>query len=447
MSTASSAAPSMLFRSIGLIDDTFSYLPDQWVGVRDGHIDYVGPHEPDDAPAYDEHYDGTKKLLMPAFVNAHAHAPMTLLRGYAEDLALQDWLNTKVFPFEDKIYGEAARAATDLAIAEMVRFGCVSFSDMYYFDDERCQAVVDAGVKCNISRGLTAFGETDYRACREAAANDHLFEVWDGAADGRIKVDMCIHAEYTNNEPVCRAAADVAREHDCIMHVHLSETKLEHEECKTRHNGMTPVEFLESCGVFDVPVLAAHCVWVEEPDLEIMRARRATVACNPASNMKLASGFAPIPRMLELGINVALGTDGPASNNTQNMLRDMYLFAMIYKGASGDPRAVTPREALYAATRAGSIGQGRLDCGTVAPGMKADLCVLDTDRPWMVPLTDMLANVVYATTGSEVVLTMCNGQILYRDGDWMTIDVERAEHDVQAATDRIIAELSNADAS
>ncbi len=433
--------PALLFCSIGMFDEEFFYQPARFVGVRDGRISYIGEHAPDDAADYAERYDGRGKLLMPAFVDAHAHAPMTLLRGYAENLRLQEWLNDRVFPFEARITEEAARAATDLAIAEMVRFGCASFSDMYFFDDARCESVADAGVKCNVSHGLTAFGETDYHKTGECAADDHLFAVWDGAAGGRIKTDMCIHAEYTNNEPVCREVARIARERGAVVHLHLSETRKEHEECKGRHDGLTPTRFLEECGVFDNPVLAAHCVWCDEGDLEILRSHGATVACNPASNMKLASGFAPVPRMLELGVNVALGTDGAASNNAHDMLRDTYLFATIYKGASGDPCAVTPRQALYAATRAGALAQGRADCGLVKEGMRADLTVLDVDRPWMYPQADMAANVVYSASGGDVALTMCDGCVVYRDGVWPTVDVERAQCETQAYAAKIVAEL------
>ncbi len=438
----STGEPSLLFEHIDLIDEDMAWRRDAFVGVRGDRISYVGTGEPADADAYDGRYDGRGRQLMPALYDAHAHAPMTLLRGYAENLPLQSWLNDRVFPFEARITDQDARWATDLAIAEMVRYGCVSFSDMYYCDDARCESVRDAHVKCNVSRGLTAFGETDYRKIKEYAANEHLFSDWDGAAQGRIKADMCIHAEYTNNEPVCRAVAERTRELGAIMHVHVSETASEVAGCRERHQGRSPVEFLADCGVFDSPTVAAHCVWVDEADMDILQEHGVTVACNPASNMKLASGFAPVPRMLERGMRVALGTDGPASNNAHDMFRDMYLLATVYKGSSKDPSVVTPAQALRAATRAGALAQGRDDCGLVREGFKADLCVLDTSGPSMWPVTDMLANLVYSSTGAEVVLTMCDGVVVYRDGEWPTIDVERAKAGTQAATERIRAELA-----
>lgn len=434
----------MLFSHIGILDENLDYQPDMFVGTSGERIAYIGKAEPpaEEAPAYGERYDGRGRLLMPAFYNAHAHAPMVLLRGFAENLHLQEWLNDKVYPFEARITGEDARAATDLAAAEMLRFGVVSFSDMYMRDDERCEAVRDAGMKMNISRGVTAFDVTDYRKIQEAPANDHLYEVWDGAADGRIKVDLSIHGEYTNNEPVCRSIAELAAEHGSIIQIHLSETRLEHEECKARNAGRTPAEFFEYCGVFDQPTIAAHCVWVEPGDIEILREHGVTAVCCPASNMKLGSGFAPVPQLLEAGVKLALGTDGVASNNSHNMLRDLYLLATIYKGSSGDPTVVTPKQAVRAATREGALAQGRDDCGIMRVGARADLVALDVSVPWMNPPTSMLANLVYSASGGDVRLTMVDGRVLYRDGGWPTIDVERAMALTDASARRIISEIA-----
>lgn len=433
---------STLFCAIDLLDEQFTHHSNQYVGVRDGRIAYIGPSAPANACLYDEHYNGRGKLLMAALYNAHAHSPMTLLRGYAENLALQDWLNTKVFPFEARIDDTAARAATNLAIAEMLRFGCAGFSDMYFFDDARCEAIQAAGIKCNLSHSIAAFDAPSYLDLPEASVNERLIQTWHGAADGRIKVDLCVHAEYTNGEAVCRGVAACAQEHQAIVHVHVSETQREVEECRARHGGLSPVQFLEHCGMFLNPVVAAHCVWVDDDDIAILASRKVAVACNPASNLKLASGFAPVPRLLQAGVSVALGTDGPASNNAHNLFRDAYLFATLYKGSTGDPTAVTPEQALTAATRAGAAAQGRADCGVLAVGNRADLMVLDIDVPWMHPATSMAANVVYAASGAEVVLTMVDGHILYRDGTWPTVDVERAQHEVDAASARIIASLN-----
>lgn len=433
----------MLFANIGILDENFDYRPDCWVGVQDGRIGYIGGTAPDStsADAFGEVYDGRGKLLMPALYNAHAHAPMTLLRGYAENLPLQSWLNDAVWPFEAKMTAEDNYWATVLACAEMARYGCVSFSDMYYHTAERARAVVEAGMKANLCEGILAFEPKPFSEYPVCELTERLIDELHGSDEGRILIDMCIHAEYTSNPVTVAGIAAMAKERGVRLHVHVSETRAEHEECRDRHDGLTPVRYFDSLGVFDVPVIAAHCVWVDEDDIALLAERGASVVHNPASNMKLASGFAPVPRMLDAGVSVCLGTDGMASNNNHDLFQDMYLMATISKGHGGDPSVVTPKQTLHAATRAGALAQGRDDCGLVKEGFKADLCVLDVSGPSWTPLTDALTNVVYAGHGSDVVLTMCDGRTVYRDGTWPGVDVERAKREVSARTERIRAEL------
>lgn len=433
----------MLFADIDLLDENLDYRTHQWVGVRDGRIAYLGDAAPagEDAAAYGEAYDGRGKLLAPAFYNAHAHAPMTLLRGYAENLPLQAWLNDKVFPFEDRITPEDCYWGTLLACAEMARYGCVSFSDMYYHMEEGARAALDAGLKMNLSDSLLAFNGEGLDELPVDAQNRRLLRDLRGAGDGRIVVDCNIHAEYTSNpRAVCDLAA-FAREQGMRVQVHVSETRSEHEECQQRHDGLTPVRYFDSLGLFDVPVTAAHCVWVDDDDIDVLAARGVFVAANPASNMKLGSGFAPVPKMLERGVKVCLGTDGMASNNNHDMMQDLYLLALLYKGSTNDPSVVTPKQALAAATRMGALSQGRDDCGYVAVGAKADLCVFDVSGPSWAPMTNPLVNVVYAGHGTDVCLTMCDGRVVYRDGAYPTLDVERAKAEVNARTQRIVGEL------
>ena len=221
----------------------------------------------------------------------------------------------------------------------------------------------------------------------------------------------------------------------------MSETRLEHEECKERHGGLTPVRYFESLGLFDCPTTAAHCVWVDDEDIEVLARRGVFVAANPASNMKLGSGFAPVSKMLERGVRVCLGTDGMASNNNHDMMQDLYLLALSAKGAACDPTAISPKQALAAATRTGALSQGREDCGYVGVGARADLCVLDVAGPSWTPMTNPLVNVVYAGHGADVCLTMCDGRVVYRDGQWPLVDAERAKAEVAARTRRIVGEL------
>lgn len=431
----------MLFKEIGILDESFEYQAGKWVGVEKGRIAYVGDAQPDDAAAYGEVYDGAGKLLMPAMYNAHTHAPMTILRGYAENAPLQTWLNELVWPFEAKMTAEDNYWATLLACAEMARFGTVGFSDMYFHTDERVRAVDEAGMKMNVCESELFFEPKPFADYAIAKKMERLIEQYHGACDGRIRVEYNIHAEYTSNEQTCSDLVAVAKQAGLPIAIHVSETKSEHEECKQRHGGKTPVQYFESIGAFDVPVIAAHCVWVEDDDIAILRDRGAFVALNPASNMKLGSGFAPAAKMLDAGVNVCLGTDGMASNNNHDMFQDMYLMGLIYKGAALDPAIVSPAQVLRAATRTGALAQGRADCGFVAEGMRADLTVLDVTGPSWCPMTNAPVNAVFAGHGSDVVLTMCDGKVIYRDGEYAGIDAEKAKAEVAARASRIIGEL------
>ena len=238
-----------------------------------------------------------------------------------------------------------------------------------------------------------------------------------------------------------RRVAEEARAHDANIHLHLSETKAEHEECKQRHDGMTPAAWFEHCGVFDSPTTAAHCVWVEDSDIDIFKRRGVNVSLNPASNMKLASGFAPVQKMLDAGVNLSMGTDGMASNNTHNMLQSAYLLACSQKGNALDPTVIPAKDVLRMLTAGGAKAQGRDDCGVLAPGKKADLIVMDIDTPWMTPVYDMAVNLVYSANAADVVMTMCDGKVLYRDGEYLTIDIEKTKFEVKRCVGEILSAL------
>ncbi len=431
----------MLFCDISILNEEFNLVEHQWVGTKDGRIAYIGDQAPEDASAYGERYSGKDRLLMPGFYNAHAHSPMTILRGYGEAMPLQEWLNDRIWPFEAKMTPEDNYWGTVLACAEMLRYGTVSFSDMYYISDKRFQAVDEAGMKMNSCEGLIAFEEKPYSEYPIYELNERLFKEYHGTEEGRLLLDYNIHAEYTSNPVVVADIAQLVKEKGLRIHLHASETKSETEECKQRHDGMTPIQYFESLGVFENPTTAAHCVWLEEDDFEILKRRGVFVAANPVSNMKLGSGFAPLKRLFDEGINVALGTDGCSSNNNHDIMQDLYVLALTACGSTLDPTAITPQQALRAATRTGALSQGREDCGLVAQDMKADLCVLDISGPSWTPMFNGPANVVYAGHGSDVVLTMVDGRVCYRDGEWAGIDVERAKFECDASVKRIASEL------
>lgn len=431
----------MLFSKIDYLNSKFE-VERGFIGTEGAFITYVGADEPEQPERFGERYDGRGKLLMPGMYNTHAHMPMTLLRGYAEGLTLQDWLFNRIFPFEAKIDDEKAYPSTLLAIAEMLRFGVVGVTDMYFFSAARIRAVAESGIKANLCEGLMVFDdETTYEQTSGLKQNERLVREYHNTLDGRLKIDLNIHSEYISNPQVVRAVGEHAAELGVQTHVHISETKQEHEECKQRRGGLTPAQYFESLDFFRMPCTAAHCVWTEPQDWEIFKARGVSVSSNPASNMKLASGFAPIPGMLSAGVNVAIGTDGVASNNSHNIFKDLYLLALINKGSSADPTVVSPAQALAAATINGAHSQGRSDCGTLEVGKRADLVVLDICVPWMQPIHSLVNNLVYSAQGTDVVLTMVDGTVLYRGGEYLTIDIEKAISDTKRFSAEIAASL------
>lgn len=375
------------------------------------------------------------------FYNAHAHTPMTLMRGYGENLPLQSWLHDRIFPFEGKLDEDAIYYGMMLGIAESLRFGIVSTTDMYYFCDIMAKAILESGVKNNLGRGITNFTDQDIYDLPGFKETKSLYMEYHNAGNGKIKVDVSLHAEYTSNPKTVSQLAEYAHSIGANMHVHVSETQAEHEECKKRHGGMTPVKYLNSLGLFDTKTTAAHCVWVEEEDIDILSEKGVTVASCPVSNLKLASGVCNVPLLLEKGVNVAIGTDSVASNNSLNFIEEMKFFALANKGSQLDPTLITPKEALRAATLAGAKSQGREDCGRLEKGYKADLIVVDISNPHMHPVHNLNNNIVYSASGSDVLLTMVDGKVLYKDGEFLTIDIEKVIYGAQKATNRIIGEL------
>ena len=354
----------MLFRNITILDENLEMQEHMYVGTEGTRIAYIGPDRPE--KNYGDEYEGSGKLLMSAFYNAHAHSPMMLMRGYGENLALSDWLNTRIFPFEDKLFSDAVYYSTLLAMAESARFGIVSSSDMYYFCEDMVRAVVDSGARANISRSITSFVEgsvKDSDSYKEAVA---LAEQYHGAAEGRVLIDASIHAEYTNTEQSIRDVAEYASKYGLNMHVHISETRAEHEECMQRHGGRTPVKLFSDLGAFDTRTTAAHCVWITEEDREILADRGVTVATCPVSNLKLASGIADIPALFEKGINVAIGTDSVASNNSLNFVEEMTMHNVEQYVISPTGSRLVGLEILYPGKMIVTMGRQRFIMSRIA---------------------------------------------------------------------------------
>ena len=428
----------MLFKNISILDENFDLKENMYVCVSGDRIDYIGEAEPE--KDYGEKYDGKRKVLLPGFVNAHTHSPMTLLRGYAENLPLDRWLNEKVFPFEDRLNCERAYWGTTLSIAEMLMCGTTSYSDMYFFTDGVMRAVKETKAKVNFSRAITSFDDTPFLENDRVKEAIYAVEKYHNAEKGRIKVDMCLHAEYTNTLKTIEEFGEYTRGRGLINHIHLSETKSEHEACKQKYS-KTPARLFYDAGVMDSPCVFAHCVWIEDGDIELFKEKGATVVHNPASNLKLGSGVCDTYKLLESGVNVALGTDSASSNNSLDMIKEMYLAAILPKGIWNKAEIVTPKQVLKMATRNGALAQGREDCGLIKEGFKADLCVIDLNKANMYPDYDVINNLVYSASKSDVVLTMVDGDVLYRDGEFKYIDVEKAGFECNRIVKEVVKEL------
>ena len=405
------------------MDDKMSVLPDAFVGVTDGKIAYLSPQAPQEQPK--EIIDAIGLVMRPGLINAHTHLPMSILRGYADDYDLTTWLNEHIFPREDRMDARCAKAATLLGIAECLRFGVTSVSDMYMFTDAMVEAVAESGIKANLSRGTTLFEDSDfafdtYPACQELVA---VRDKWDGFDHGRIKIEASIHAEYTSTHKLWDALSEYAINTGIGMQVHLSETQNEHESCKEKY-GLTPAQILDCHHVWDSRAVAAHCVWLEPEDRKLLAKRGVSAVHCPISNLKLGSGIANVMEMVKAGMNVALGTDGVASNNNLDLFEEIKAAALLAKGTMQDPTAIAAPAALLMATVCGARAQGREnECGQIKLGMDADLILLDFTQPHLIPCHNVISHLVYAASGHDVVLTMVRGKVLYSAGKYATIDL------------------------
>lgn len=409
--------------------EKFTVAENSFLAVDDDTISYIGSQRPDGD--FDETKNMSGKLLMPGLINCHNHSPMVLLRGVGSDLPLQQWLFDTVFPIEDRLTAEEIKAGSELALLEMIAGGTVSFSDMYFEPQTTIQAVADAGMKANITRPVQSFdpNETPEQSYRIKESLE-LYDKYNNSFDGRVLIDFCIHAEYTCTETVAKAYIDEVNARNGNLHIHLSETKKEHDECIEKY-GKTPAEWFDSLGGFDSSAFAAHCVWLSESDMELFRRKGVSVVHNPTSNMKLASGFAPIPKMLDMGINVALGTDGASSNNNLDMFEEMHLASVIHNGRTLDATVMNADTVLKTATLSGAKVQRRENCGELRVGNKADIIAISLDAPHLVPALDKKALLTYSAQSSDVAMTMVDGRILYENGEYKTLDKERIYFDVK----------------
>ncbi len=353
------------------------------------------------------------KLVMPGLVNCHGHTAMTLVRGLGGGLPLQRWLDEAIFPVEAKMTAKDVRAGAVWGIMEMLAGGTTCVADMYDFPGEMGRALTEVGMKGRICRVGLSFVPGRLEDCIESTRS---FNEWvDSQKVGDVYEDICIHSEYLTDEKFCRALAEANRELKRPLHVHVSETRKEHEECIARH-GKTPIAYLADTGILDFGGYAAHCVWCTDDDFRIMAEKGVSLVHNPTSNMKLGSGFARVPRAMELGVNVALGTDGCASNDNLDMFEEMHIASLIHKGLAQDPTVLPAWDVIEMATKNGAKALGLADTGEIAVGKRADLCVVDMMRFHLAPAIDIPNLVVNSMGAADVEMTVVDGCIAYEKG-------------------------------
>jgi len=378
--------------------------------------------------------DGRNYLCLPGLINCHTHAAMTLLRSYADDLPLMHWLEKKIWPVEDRLTGEDVYWGSLLAMVEMIKSGTTTFNDMYFFMDEVAQAVEKIGMRACLARGLVGVGGSAELGLEESR---NLIEKWQGGARGRISIWLGPHAPYTCPPDYIKRVLSLAKEYGTGIHIHVAETRDEIRIINEQY-AKTPVTYLEESGVFEFPVLAAHCVHLTDDDISLLARRGVAVAHNPESNMKLASGVAPVVKLREAGITVGIGTDGAASNNNLDMFGEMRMTSLLHKVLHNDPLVMPAPDVLRMATSDGARALGLGDeIGILKPGYKADLILVDLKQPHFYPKHNLVAHAVYAAGASDVDLVIIDGEIIMENRKILTIDEERVLDEVERRAKRL----------
>ena len=389
----------------------FSITADE-VWTDGTQIAYVGPARPD-MPAFEREIDLKGDLLMPGFKDAHTHTAMTFLRSYADDLPLQQWLFERVFPLEERLTPEHIYVFTKLGILEYLTSGITACYDGYYFNDSYARACIDSGFRTVICGAIAKYDKNPEKMEGEFVRLNRL--------DPLVSFRLGIHAEYTADKHVIRYTRSLSEKYGASVSAHSSETADEVRGCIERH-GLTPTRFFEESGLLEHGGSFFHCTYMTDEDLAVFRKRGLWAVTNPGSNLKLASGIAPIVRMQQAGLNLAVGTDGAASNNALDMFREMYLVTALQKGISGDATACPAENVVQMAVSGGALAMGLDDCTAIEPGMQADMIVIDLNRPSMRPIHNIVKNLVYAGGKDCVRMTMVAGRILYENGAFFTGD-------------------------
>lgn len=372
--------------------------------------------------------DGKDTLTMPGLINCHTHAAMVLLRSYADDMELMDWLKNAIWPREAHLNADDIYWGTMLAILEMIKSGTTTFADMYFFMDQVARAVEETGIRASLCKGMIGVGE---KGENDLNVSEELVKEYHGKADGRINCFLGPHAPYTCPPDYLKRVIELSDKLGVGIHIHLSETLTEVANIEKQY-GLRPVQLMESIGLFENRhVVAAHCVALSEKDIEILAKHQVGIAHNPESNMKLASGVAPIPELLRKGALVGIGTDGASSNNNLDMFGEMRSCALLHKVTEMNPTVIPAYSVLEMATINGAKVLGLNNVGEIKEGNKADLIMIDLHKAHLTPLHDLAANLVYSAHGSDVKNVIIDGKLIMKDQEILSFDEERVLHEAQ----------------
>jgi 5-methylthioadenosine/S-adenosylhomocysteine deaminase len=388
----------------------------------------------------DKIIDAEGKILLPGLINTHTHLSMTLFRGLADDLSLDSWLNDHIWPMEANLNGDYCYIGALLGAVELIKSGTTTFSDMYFYMEDVARAVDDAGIRAVLSYGMIDFGIAEKREA-EIKENLALYNACNGMADGRIKVFFGPHSPYTASEELLIKVRELANEYNIGIHIHVSETQKEIND-SLDEKGLRPFEYLEKIGFLGPDVVAAHCVWLSDEEIEIIKKHDVKVSHNPCSNMKLASGVAPVSKLIENGVCVSIGTDGASSNNNLDLIEELKTASLLQKVSTLDPKVLNSDESIEMATIKGAEALGLSDeIGSIEVGKKADIILIDTNSANMTPDSSSLSsNVIYSANGSNVDTTICNGKILMENKKLTALD----EEEIYAKARQAIKELKEA---
>ncbi len=408
------------------IDQENRIIENSNIYIEDGIITHIG----DEVLGIEvkDTIDGRNKAALPGLVNAHTHMGMSLLRNYADDLSLHQWLTEKIWPVEANLNSEDIYWGSLLSMVEMIQTGTTTFCDMYFFMEEVGRGAQESGIRAMLTRGIVEDKNDPDRKLNESR---DLFNRYHKTSNDRIRVMIAPHAPYTCSPEFLVKAKDLADELGTGINIHLSETKREVQESYEMH-GKSPIRHVYDLGVFDVHTLAAHCVHVDRNDIELMAEKGVHPVNNPGSNLKLASGFAPVQAMLERGLSVSLGTDGASSNNNLNMFKELNLAALVNKAVDQDALSVKASDALRMATINGARGlQWDREIGSLEVGKRADIILVDLDKPHLTPRHNLVSSLAYSTYGSDVNTVIVDGRVLMHNREMKTIDMEKVKYMAQ----------------